>query len=101
MGSYKMKNIKELWDKFWDFRMYMRQYPIYCVFERALRIGLYGCVVTIGAQLAGGSEWSIPFLKVTLIAGLLAGFDKFRNALKEQPSYTSWLYRITNLGRKS
>ena len=44
---------------------------------------MIGFTTVVIAQLFGGAIWSIPLLKGTLVAGFLAGLDKFKNVMRE------------------
>ncbi len=74
--------MKNLWNKFQEWRMNMRESAVYRVIERALRVGIIGGVATALTLFLNSPEWTWALLKATLFAGLLSGLDKFKNELR-------------------
>ncbi len=77
-------NIKKIYETIRDIRTDLREYKSYRIFERALRIGCYGAVLTAGTLLVGQPALTYPILKATLFASCVAGLDKFKNEMRQK-----------------
>ncbi len=77
-------NIKKIYETIRNIRTDLREYPAYRIFERALRIGVYGALVTAGTLLIGQPALTYPILKATLFASFVAGLDKFKNEMRKK-----------------